>query len=184
VPVAIVSAGAPTGSLAASEDWPPVRRTLADAGATEVRRVIDGVAGLRLSEPEPVGTTSRRAGWPAAIATEDVPTGSVLRSAGALPARTRDAGLGAAVMFVETATAGVAAARLRDVAVTGMVRRTRGVVTEAVRPPGWIATTAFTCGEDPARSSAAAAGLRLLAEVRVGVAPDSARALLATRTAI
>jgi hypothetical protein len=184
VPVAIVSACAPTGSLAASEDWPPARRTLADAGATEVRRVIDGVAELRLSDPEPTGTSSRRAGWPAAIATEDVPTSSVLRSAGALPTRTREAGLGAAVMFSETATTGVAGARLSAVAATGIVRRTCGVATETARLPDGTATKDFTWGENPVSSSAAVAGLRVLAVLRVGVAPDSASVLLATRTVL
>jgi hypothetical protein len=147
--VAIVSACAPTGSLTASEGWPPVRRTLAAAGASEVRRVRDGVAELRLSDPEPAGTSNRRAGWPAVIATEDVPTGSVLRSAGALPARTRDAGPGAAVMFSETATTGVAGARLSAVAATGIVRRTCGVATETARLPDGTATNAFTWARIP-----------------------------------
>jgi hypothetical protein len=182
--VAIVSACAPTGSLAASEDWSPVRRVLAAAGANEVRRVIDGVAELRLSEPAPTGTSSRRAGWLAAIATDDAPTGSVLRSAGALPTRTREAGLGAAVMFSETATTGVAGARLSAVAATGIVRRTCGAAAETARLPDGTATNAFTWGEDPASSSVAAAGLRLLAEVRVGVAPVSASVLLAARTVL
>jgi hypothetical protein len=184
VPVAIVSACAPTGSLTASEGWAPVRRTLADAGVTEVRRVRDGVAGLRLSEPEPVGTSSRRAGWPAAIATEDVPTSSVLWSAGALPTRTREAGLGAAVMFAETATTGVAGARLSAVAAAGIVRRTCGVATETARLPDGTVTKDFTWDEDPVSSSVAAAGLRVLAEVRVGVAPVSTSVLLATRTVL
>jgi hypothetical protein len=182
VPVAIVSACAPTGRLAASEDWIPARRRLADAGATEVRRVIDGVAGVTLSDPEPTGTSSRRAGWPAAIATEEAPTDSVLRSAGALPTRTREAGLGAAVMFSETATAGVAGEIPRDVAVTGIVRRTCGVVTETARLPDETATNAFTWGDDPVSSSVAAAGLRVLAVLRVGVAPVSASVLLVART--
>jgi hypothetical protein len=106
VPVAIVSACAPTGSLAASEGWAPVRRTLADAGRNRSTPDEGRGSGVTLSDPEPTGTSSRRAGWPAAIATEDVPTGSVLWSAGALPTRTREAGLGAAVLFAETATVG------------------------------------------------------------------------------
>jgi hypothetical protein len=166
------------------EGWPPDRRTLAAAGATEVRRVRVGVAGLTLSDPGPAGTSSRRAGCPVAIATEDVPTGSVLWSAGALPTRTREAGLGAAVMFAETATTGVAGARLSAVAATGIVRRTCGVATETARLPDGIVTKDFTWDENPASSSAAVAGLRVLAVLRVGVAPDSARALLATRTVL
>jgi hypothetical protein len=144
VPVAVVSAWAPTGSLAASEGWFPVMRTLAGAGASEARRMTAGVAGVTLSDPAPTGTSDRRAGWPLAIATEDAPTGSVLRSAGALPTRTRDAGLGAAVLFADVATVGVADARLSETGATGIVRRTCGVAAETLRLPVATVTSAFT----------------------------------------